>query len=52
MAGAKKKGPMRAMRKGGMAKKGMRGGGMAGKKIMGMRKGGKAKKKGPMKRKK
>ena len=39
MAGAKKKGPMRAMRKGGMAKKGMRGGGMAGKKVMGMRKG-------------
>ena len=43
MPGAKKKGPIR----------GMRGGGMAGKKVMGMKGGGKAgaKKKGPAKRK-
>jgi hypothetical protein len=53
MPGAKKAGPVRRMRGGGMTTKKMRGGGMAAKKVMGMKGGGKAgaKKKGPVKRK-
>tara|TARA_R100001509_G_scaffold165463_1_gene147221 strand:- start:2598 stop:2756 length:159 start_codon:yes stop_codon:yes gene_type:complete len=45
---AKKKGPAKKMRGGGMATKKMRGGGMAAKRMRG---GGMAKKKGPAKRK-
>ena len=50
MRGAKKAGPIRRMRGGGMTTKKMRGGGMAAQKVMGMKGGGKAgaKKKGPV----